>query len=122
MYSTDKKYPHYYKKIPDGVTHIDVYRVLDLFNVSDAAIAHAVKKLLVAGNRGYKSSKKDVEEAIASLTRRVEMWEEECVKVPEIFSGTDDSFADCMYRDPQESTHTLTINGETIVFGKDCII
>lgn len=70
-------YNHYYKKVPDGVQYIDVYRVLDLFEVADPAIQHAVKKLLVAGGRGHKNLEKDVKEAIVSLNRRVQMWEEE---------------------------------------------
>jgi hypothetical protein len=50
---------------------------LELFEVVDPAIQHAVKKLLVAGNRGHKDLQKDVKEAIVSLNRRIEMWEEE---------------------------------------------
>nr|QMP83374.1 MAG: hypothetical protein [Caudoviricetes sp.] len=71
----DKEYNHYYKKVP--YEYIDVYRVLELFEVVDPAIQHAVKKLLVAGNRGHKDLQKDVKEAIVSLNRRIEMWEEE---------------------------------------------
>ena len=66
---------HYYKRVP--YEYIDVYRVLDLFEVYDPAIQHAVKKLLVAGGRGHKDIKKDVHEAIVSLNRRIEMWNEE---------------------------------------------
>lgn len=73
----EKEYSHYYKKIPDGVSHVDVYRVLELFDVKNPAIQHAVKKLLVAGDRGFKDSVKDVKEAIVSLERWVEMREEE---------------------------------------------
>ena len=75
--STMKEYSHYYKKIPEGIHYIDVYRVLEMFEVSDPAISHAIKKLLVAGNRGHKDIEKDVREAIVSLNRRIEMWEEE---------------------------------------------
>jgi hypothetical protein len=69
-----EKYPHYYKHCP--YEYIDVYRVLDLFGVSDQAIGHAIKKLLVAGGRGHKDIEKDIKEAIVTLERRVEMWEE----------------------------------------------
>ena len=49
---------------------IDVYRVLELFNVTNPSIAHATKKLLVAGGRGAgKSIDKDIQEAIDSLVR-----------------------------------------------------
>jgi hypothetical protein len=70
---------HYYK----DVTHlkaIDVYRVLDLFDVQDAAIAHAVKKLLCAGNRGVKDKETDIKQAIDSLYRQLEMMQEDLLK------------------------------------------
>ncbi len=72
-----KEYSHYYKKVPSGVNYIDVYRVLEMFDVADPAIQHAIKKLLVAGGRGHKDQRKDVREAVVSLNRRIEMWEEE---------------------------------------------
>jgi hypothetical protein len=70
-------YSHYYKKVPYGVEYVDVYRVLELFEVNDPAIQHAVKKLLVAGGRGHKNLIKDVEEAIISLNRWIDMRKEE---------------------------------------------
>ena len=70
-----KEYGHYYKKVP--CEYIDVYRVLELFDVTDPCIQHAIKKLLVAGGRGHKNIEKDVREAIVSLNRRIDMWEEE---------------------------------------------
>lgn len=70
-----KEYNHYYKKVP--YEYVDIYRVLELFNVTDPAIQHAIKKLLVAGGRGHKDIEKDIKEAIASLHRRIEMWEED---------------------------------------------
>lgn len=71
--SNDKKFSHYYKQIPEGVTHVDVYHVLRLFAVDDGAIAHALKKLLCAGKRGSKGRQTDISEAIASLTRCLEL-------------------------------------------------
>jgi len=72
-----KEYSHYYKKVP--YDYVDIYRVLELFNVTDPCIQHAIKKLLVAGGRGHKGLEKDVKEAIVSLNRRIEMWEEELI-------------------------------------------
>lgn len=74
-----EKYPHYYKYCP--YEYIDVYRVLELFGVTDQAIGHAIKKLLVAGNRGQKNFEKDISEAIATLNRKLEMMKEENVEV-----------------------------------------
>lgn len=70
-------HPHYHKDVRH-LDYIDVYRVCDLFEVTDAAIAHAVKKLLVAGGRGAgKDKEQDVKEAIDSLIRRQQMWKED---------------------------------------------
>lgn len=77
----NEKYSHYYKKVP--YDYVDVYRVLDIFNVTDPCIQHAIKKLLVAGGRGHKDIEKDVQEAIVSLERwksmRLEEKEPSCV-------------------------------------------
>jgi hypothetical protein len=79
-----KEYNHYYKKVPEGVEYIDVYRVLEMFDVSNPSIQHAIKKLLVAGGRGHKDIHKDIKEAIDSLNRWLEMREEDDVKTPEM--------------------------------------
>lgn len=69
---------HYFKRVPVGATHIDVYRVLELFEVRDPCVQHAVKKLLAAGRRGAgKDMNKDIQEAIDSLERFKAMRKEE---------------------------------------------
>lgn len=72
---------HDYKQYFKDVSHldeIDVYRVLELFEVRDHAIGHAVKKLLLAGVRtGGKSEEADVEEAVDTLLRWQQMREED---------------------------------------------
>jgi hypothetical protein len=70
-----KVYPHYFKHLP--TRHIDVYRVLQAYDVQHPALQHAIKKLLVAGGRGAKDVTKDVQEAIVSCNRFLEMKEEE---------------------------------------------
>jgi hypothetical protein len=70
-------FPHYFKPIPPGCTHVDVYRVLQLFEVADPALQHAAKKLLCAGARGAKDQAQDVAEAIATLQRWQQMRAEE---------------------------------------------
>ena len=62
------KHSHYFKDV-SHLNTVDVYRVLTLFGVTDPCIAHAVKKLLVAGGRGAKNMPQDVQEAIDSLQR-----------------------------------------------------
>lgn len=71
----DPRFSHYFRPCPYDA--IDVYRVLQIFGVSDPALQHAIKKLLVAGGRGHKDAAKDVDEAIVALRRYQEMREEE---------------------------------------------
>lgn len=72
-----RRHSHYFKDVR-GINSIDVYRVLQLFNVTDPCIQHAVKKLLVAGGRGAgKDITRDIKEAIDSLERWQEMRAEE---------------------------------------------
>lgn len=47
----------------------DVYDVLRAFGVTDPAIAHGIKKLLMPGLRGDKSQEQDLREAIMSIER-----------------------------------------------------
>lgn len=71
------KNPHYYKSVKD-MDYIDIYEVCRLFNVDDntGAIHHAIKKLLVSGGRsGGKTKRQDVDEAIQSLQRWVEIMD-----------------------------------------------
>ena len=74
-----QEYKHY-KKDVSNLNSIDVYRVLKLFDVKDPALQHAVKKILCAGDRGTKDKVQDIQEAIASLNRSLEMINEDgCV-------------------------------------------
>ena len=70
-----QNHDHYFKDV-SNLKHIDVYRVLILFGVTDPCIQHAIKKLLCAGNRGAKDKTQDVQEAISSLLRYLEMQTE----------------------------------------------
>lgn len=72
----ERKHAHYHKSV-EHLSSVDVYRVLGLFGVTDQALGHAIKKLLVAGNRGVKDMDKDVQEAIDTLQRWQEMRAED---------------------------------------------
>ena len=65
------KHAHYFKQW--GGELIDIYAVLDMFDVKDQAIGHAIKKLLMGGNRGYKDTLKDWNEAIDSINRAIQI-------------------------------------------------
>lgn len=70
------KHSHYFKDV-SHLKLIDVYRVIELWEVNDPCIQHALKKLLVAGGRGAKDKEKDIQEAIDSLERWKAMREED---------------------------------------------
>jgi hypothetical protein len=65
----------YLREIKKDV-YVDVYDVLTAFNVNCPATAHAVKKLLAAGNRGHKDKTTDLNEAIQSIYRSLELAKE----------------------------------------------
>ena len=70
------EYKHYQKSV-EHLKWVDVYRVLDLFGVSNPCVQHAIKKLLCKGIRGVKDERRDVEEAVSSLVRYLEMQTED---------------------------------------------
>ena len=69
------KYGHYFKDV-SHLNKVDVYRVIDLWQITDPALQHALKKVLAAGKRGAKNQAQDVDEAIDSLVRWKEMQAE----------------------------------------------
>lgn len=68
MSSTSSKYHRTIK----GAS-IDVYDVLTSFGVTNPATAHAVKKLLMPGQRGAKNTLQDLAEAKASIERAIQI-------------------------------------------------
>jgi len=67
--SSGKKYLRDIPKNNEGLS--DVYDVLRAFEVTDPAVAHAVKKLLCTGLRGHKGYSEDIQESIDALNRAV---------------------------------------------------
>lgn len=61
-----------YHRTIKGVT-LDVYDVLQAFNVSNPATQHAIKKLLMPGERGHKDTLQDFNEAHQSIARAIEL-------------------------------------------------
>lgn len=74
--------------LPDDITlaapeiPIDVYCVLEAFNVVCPARQHAIKKLLCAGIRGKGNSLRDLIEAQAAISRAIDLEKqrERCAK------------------------------------------
>jgi hypothetical protein len=61
-----------YHRVIKGA-QIDVYDILKAYGVTCPAIAHAIKKLLLPGERHAKTWEQDINEAIASLERAKEL-------------------------------------------------
>lgn len=72
----EKAHNHYFKDVRH-LDYIDVYRVIDLFGVTDPCLQHALKKLLVAGGRGHKGIETDIQDVIDSCERWKEMQKED---------------------------------------------
>ena len=60
-----------------GKEVVDVYDVLMAFNVTNPTTQHAIKKLLMPGNRGHKDKLTDLKEAHQSIARAIELESED---------------------------------------------
>lgn len=72
--SQKPKHSHYHKDVSQYDT-IDVYAVCKIFDVQDTSgcLQHAIKKLLVTGQRGHKDRQTDIQNAIDTLNRLLEL-------------------------------------------------
>ncbi len=61
-----------YNRPCKGVT-IDVYDVLQAFEVTNPALQHLIKKALCAGLRGHKNREQDLNEILESAKRAIEL-------------------------------------------------
>ena len=66
------KHQHY-KKDVKHLDYIDVYRIIDLYELHDPCFQHALKKILVPGARGHKDLTKDINDIIDTMQRKLEM-------------------------------------------------
>lgn len=69
-----RKHSHYFR--PCGYEYIDVYRVIELFNVTDSCLQHIIKKALCAGLRGHKDLRRDKQDIFDTSKRMIEMLDE----------------------------------------------
>lgn len=70
-YANDK----YKREIKPGV-FVDVYDVIDCFEVTSGALQHAIKKLLAAGKRGHKDYEQDLIDILSSVERALFQYQE----------------------------------------------
>ncbi len=68
-------FPHYHRDTK-GMASVDIYAIMHLFGITDdsGSLHHALKKLMVSGERGVKPSSQDTKEAILSLIRYMEIY------------------------------------------------
>lgn len=86
-----RKHSHYFKAV-GHLDEIDVYRVCDIFQIDDpsGATQHALKKLLLPGQRGGgKYRRKDIQEAVDTLRRKLEMMDEDAQLMQPMHVGAD---------------------------------
>ena len=67
--------PSRYHRRFHGVT-IDLYRVANLWGVKSHALFHALKKIMMAGQRGAKDYETDLREAIAAIEEELAITKE----------------------------------------------
>ena len=73
----DKQQKHsHYKKDVRHLDYIDVYRIIELYELHDPCFQHALKKILVPGARGHKDLTKDINDIIDTMQRKIEMMAE----------------------------------------------
>ncbi len=85
---TGNKYHRDIRKLPSG--KVDVYCVIDAFDVRCPARAHAIKKLLCAGIRGKGDSVQDLKETIDAVLRAIELEQSRVDEAAErMVSGVD---------------------------------
>ena len=69
------EFGHYYRDVRH-LEKIDIYRFCELFDIT-GPLEHALKKIACAGQRGAKDFYKDLNEAISSINRAIEMRKED---------------------------------------------
>lgn len=71
-----EKYPHYYKDVRH-LAVLDVYRIIDLWGMTNGCQQHSLKKVMLPGQRKKNDLRKDVREARDTLNRWLEMLDED---------------------------------------------
>jgi hypothetical protein len=63
----------YMREVLPGIW-IDVYDIIEAFDVSDGGMQHAIKKMLATGQRGHKNEATDRKDILASVKRSNEIF------------------------------------------------
>ena len=63
-------------KFGTGSCNVDVYRVLDAFDVTNPQLQHLIKKALCAGLRGHKDTRQDLVDILHSAQSALDMFDD----------------------------------------------
>lgn len=72
----DRKHSHYFRPFP--YENIDIYRFLEVFDVTCPVAQHIIKKAVATGKRGHKDLQRDWQDIVDSAQRKLEMLDEDC--------------------------------------------
>lgn len=112
---------HYGKYFRDirHLKKIDIYRFLELFEVTDHALGHAIKKLVLAGARtGKKPLVADITEARDTLNRWLEMREEDKLASGAVFENWPEEVEERMIpilQNGNNGEHYDEVNQEVVI-------
>ena len=70
------KYVHQMLGLNGVEVPVDVYRVLDAFNVTSSPTQHRIKKDLVTGRRGHKDHRQDLVDIVDSAKAELLMYDQ----------------------------------------------
>lgn len=70
----ERKHSHYFRPFP--YENIDIYRFLEVFDVTCPVAQHIIKKAVASGKRGHKDLQRDWQDIVDSAQRKLEMLRE----------------------------------------------
>lgn len=70
----ERKHSHYFRPFP--YDNIDIYRFLEVFDVTCPVAQHIIKKAVASGQRGHKDLQRDWQDIVDSAQRKLEMLRE----------------------------------------------
>ena len=81
-----EKHNHYFRDCP--YDKIDVYRIIDIFEITDPVAQHILKKCIATGKRGHKDVERDWQDIVDSAQRKIQMLaEDKTAKAVKSFNG-----------------------------------
>ena len=72
---SERKHNHYFRPCP--YDDIDVYRIIEIFEITCPAAQHILKKVIATGKRGHKDLETDWQDIVDSAQRKIEMLKED---------------------------------------------